>query len=234
MDFLRVFIMAPISITVLFFLCKLIGSKQIANLSMFDYINGITIGSIAAETATCHFDELPECLLALLIYAAIMLAMALAAQKSIVLRRIFTGKNIVLYDRGKIYKRNFSTAKIDLNEFLTMLRSQGYFCLDDIETVTLEQNGQVSILPKDSKRPVTPDDLKIRVHQTRPEIVVILNGKVLERNLKSTGNNKQWLENQLKEQKQQLKSVFAAVCDGNNNLKVLETARNNPTNDMFE
>jgi uncharacterized membrane protein YcaP (DUF421 family) len=234
MDFLRVFIVAPISILVLFVLSKLIGNKQMSNLTMFDYVNGITIGSIAAEMSTCEFDELLDIGIALGFYAGIVILLSLLSQKSTLLRRFFTGKAIVLYDKGKLYKKNFKTAKLDFNEFMTMLREQGYFNLDDVETALLEQSGQMSVLPKENKRPVNPEDLKIRVHQTRPEVVVVLDGKVLEKNLKYTGNNLTWLEQELKQQKKQLKEVFAAMCDGDNNLKIVECSQKNPTNDIFE
>ena len=174
-------ITAPISLLVLFILSKLIGNKQMANLNLFDYINGITIGSIAAEMATNGFDAFFECLIALIIYAAVVILLSYISQKSITLRRFFTGKTIVLYDKGKIYKKNLMTAKIDMNEFLSMLRNKGYFCLEDIETAYLEQNGQLSVLVKSNKSPVTPFDMKIRVNRTRPEVVVISDGKVLRK-----------------------------------------------------
>lgn len=234
MDFFRVFITAPISIIVLFFLSKLIGNKQISNLNIFDYINGITIGSIAAEMATCQLDDMLDILIALVTYAGIVFVLSLLSQKSIKMRRFFTGKTIMLYDKGKLYKKNMTTAKLDFNEFLMMLRSQGYFNLDEIETAMLEQNGDMSVLPKDKNRPVTPDDIKVRVHQKRPEIVVILDGVVLKTNLKSTGNNEDWLNARLEEQRKKLSEVFAATCDGDNNLKIVECSDNNPTNDIFE
>lgn len=234
MDFLRALITAPVSIIVLFFLSKLIGNKQMSNLNLFDYINGITIGSIAAEMATSELGDFWGCFAALIIYAFAVIIISLISQKSIVMRRFFAGKAVVLYDRGKIFKKNFSTAKIDMNEFLTMLRNKGYFCLDDVETVLLEQSGQMSVLPKDSKRPATPDDLKIRVHQTRPEVVVIIDGHILKENLKSTGNNDEWIKKQLKIQNKRLDEIFAAVCDGNNNLKIYECSDSKPTNDPFE
>lgn len=234
MDFLRVLFTAPLSIVALFFLSKLIGNKQISNLNIFDYINGITIGSIAAEMATCEFEELPYISIALVVYTLIVFVLSLVSQKSVKLRRFFTGKTILLYDKGKLYKKNLATAKLDFNEFLALLRNKGYFNLDDIETAMLEQSGDMSVLPKDKNRPVTPDDIKVRVHQTRPETVVILNGLVMHRNLKVTGNNEEWLYARLEEQHKKLADVFAATCDGDNNLKIVECADNNPTNDMFE
>lgn len=234
MDFWHTLITAPISLLVLFILSKLIGNKQMANLNLFDYINGITIGSIAAEMATNGFDSFLECLIALIIYAAVVILLSYLSQKSIALRRFFTGKTIVLYDRGKIYKKNLMTAKIDMNEFLSMLRNKGYFCLEDIETAYLEQNGQLSVLVKSNKSPVTPFDMKIRVNRTRPEVVVISDGKVFEKNLKSTGNNADWLNRQLKIKGLKQKDIFLAVCDGDNNLKIYEISDKGDTNDPFE
>ncbi len=234
MDFLHTFITAPVSLVLLFIVSRLIGNKQMADLNLFDYINGITIGSIAAELAIGEPDELWQCLIALILYAVVVILLSMLSQKSIVLRRLFTGKAIVLYDRGKIYKKNFTTAKIDMNEFLTMLRCKGYFSLDDVETAYLEQSGQMSVLPKENKRPVNASDLKIRVHQTRPEIIVISDGKVLTRNLKDTGNNIEWLNRQLKIKKLKINEVFAAVCDGYNNLKIYNSTNEERKNDPFE
>lgn len=234
MDFWHAFITAPVSLLVLFILSKLIGNKQMANLNLFDYINGITIGSIAAEMATNGFDEFIDCLIALVIYAAVVILLSYLSQKSVMLRRFLTGKTIVMYDRGKIYKRNFMTAKIDMNEFLSMLRNKGYFCLDDIETAYLEQDGNLSVLPKSSKRPVTPSDMKIRVMRERPEVVVVSDGRVQKKNLKSTGNNIEWLERQLKLQGKSVRDVFTAVCDGSNNLKIYNISDERDVNDPFE
>ena len=73
MDFLRALITAPVSITVLFLLSKFIGNKQMSSLNLFDYINGITIGSIAAEMATAEMSDFWACLAALIVYVIIVM-----------------------------------------------------------------------------------------------------------------------------------------------------------------
>lgn len=234
MDFLHTLIAAPISIAVLFILSKIIGNKQMSNLNLFDYINGITIGSIAAELATNEQSKFLNCLTALVIYGLTTVFFTLLSQKNLVLRRFLTGKAIVLYDKGKIFKKNLTTAKLDMNEVLAMLRDKGYFNLDDVQTILLEQSGKMSVLPKENKRPVTPDDLKVRVHQTYPEAVIISDGKIMEKNLKETGNNLSWLEKQLKEQNKKVEEIFMAICDSTNKLKIYNCSDENPTNDMFE
>lgn len=213
MDFFRVFITAPISLTVLFLLAKLMGNKQMSELNMFDYINGITIGSIAAELATGEFTDIYDGVMAMVIYSLIAIMLTFLSQKSLLLRRFITGKSIIIYDNGKFYNKNLSTAKIDINEILVMCRSKGYFNFDEIQTVILESNGQLSILPKDKNRPLTPDDMKITVLQSGVEAVVIQDGKVLERNLKATGNNIEWLKKELKKQNIKTSEVFIAFCD---------------------
>lgn len=234
MDFFRVFITAPISLTVLFLLAKLMGNKQMSELNMFDYINGITIGSIAAELATGEFADIYDGVMAMVIYSLIAIMLTFLSQKSLLLRRFITGKSIIIYDNGKFYNKNLSTAKIDINEILVMCRSKGYFNFDEIQTVILESNGQLSILPKDKNRPLTPDDMKITVLQSGVEAVVIQDGKVLERNLKATGNNIEWLKKELKKQNIKTSEVFIAFCDNSNTLKVHKKVKSNPTNDIFD
>lgn len=234
MDFFRVFITAPISLIVLFLLAKLMGNKQISELNMFDYINGITIGSIAAELATGEFTDIYDGVMAMVIYSLIAILLTFLSQKSLLLRRFITGKSIIIYDNGKFYNKNLSTAKIDINEILVMCRSKGYFNFDEIQTVILESNGQLSILPKDKNRPLTPDDMKITVLQSGVEAVVIQDGKVLERNLKATGNNIEWLKKELKKQNIKTSEVFIAFCDNSNTLKVHKKVKSNPTNDIFD
>lgn len=232
-DLLYIVVTAFVSVAVLFILSKLIGNKQMSNLNMFDYVNGITIGSIAAEMATSEISDFWQCFVALLVYALIMILLTILSQKSAVCRRFFTGKSIVLYDRGKLFKRNLTTAKIDFNEFLTMLRDKEYFSLDDVETVMFEHTGQISVLPKDKSRPVSPDDLKIVTQQKRIEVVVVADGRVLKKNLNSTGNNMDWLNSELEKQNEKIETVFAAFCDGDNNLKILKCSDRNPTNNPF-
>ena len=96
------------SIIVLFFLTKMMGYKQMSQLSMFDYINGITIGSIAAEFATSLEDDFLKPLTAMIVYAAMAFLISILCNKSIKMRRFFTGEPIILIDDGKIYKDNLS------------------------------------------------------------------------------------------------------------------------------
>jgi uncharacterized membrane protein YcaP (DUF421 family) len=219
---------------VLFVLSKLIGNKQIGELNMFDYINGITIGSIAAEMATSLDTDVFKPLLAMTLFGVVGLVMAIVTNKSVKARRLITGKALVLYDKNKIYRENLKTAKLDVNEFLGQLRAQGYFALGDVETVFLEANGKVSVLPKAEKRPCTPADLALAVPKDRPEVNVIIDGEILSKNLKFLGNNTEWLEKKLKNAKIKVSDVFLATVNNDNEITFYKKEQKKIENDIFQ
>ena len=102
---------------------------------------------------------------------------------------------------GKIYQKNFKTSKIDINDFLVQCRINGFFTLDDVDTAILEQNGKISFLPKVQARPANVQDMNIAAKQEKLSFTVVLDGHIMEENLKLSGNNKKWLENELQKQK---------------------------------
>lgn len=223
------------SIIALFMSTKIIGNKQMSELSMFDYINGITIGSIAAEMATSLDGEFYYPLLAILVYTIVMWLSSHLSEKNVKYRRFLAGRSILLMRNGKIYQKNFKTAKIDINDFLTQCRINGYFNLDDVDTALLEQNGKISILPQPSARPVNTKDMNLSVPNENFQFNVIIDGHILEDNLKLSGNNQTWLDNELHKQKVgNIKDVFLASCDSNGNLSVYLKTEESPKNDPFQ
>lgn len=235
MDFIKIILSSLASIIALFFSTKIIGNRQMSELSMFDYINGITIGSIAAEMATELDRDFFYPLVAIAVYTIIMWIISLINEKNIKGRRFLAGRSILLMENGKLYQKNFKTAKIDINEFLTQCRINGYFNLDDIDTAILEENGKVSFLPKADAKPLSPRDINLSPEQEKLLKVVILDGNIMHENLKRTGNDIRWLENELHKQKiGNIKDVYIAECDNNNQLSVHKKTDKAPKNDPFQ
>lgn len=236
MNILKIIILSFSSFIVLFILTKLMGNREMAQLSMFDYIISITIGSIAAEMSTSLENNFIEPLVAMIIYAIGAISISYLSLHSLKARRIISGTTLILYDNGKLYSKNFKKAKMDLNEFLMECRTNGYFNLSDIQTALLETNGKISFIPIALKRPTTPEDLNLSVSQDFLVTNIIIDGKILEENLKNTGNNLKWLHDNLaKQNASSIKDILLATCDKNNNLTVYKKFSNlNNSHDMFQ
>lgn len=234
MELLNVFLASLGSIVVLFLMTKLMGNKQLSQLNMFDYINGITIGSIAAEMATSLENDFLKPLLAMLVYSLAAFCISIVSCKSLKLRKIFTGRPLIIFEKGKLYEKNLFKAKLDINEFLMLCRINGYFNLADLELAMLEPNGRFSFLPKAEKRPAIPEDFMIQPKQEQVLFNVVLDGKILPKNLRYSGNNETWLKDQLKMQGFRIKDISLATCDSENELSVYKKIGNDNTRDVFE
>ena len=215
MKFLTLCLTALGSFAALFIIAKFIGRKQVSQLDFFDYITGITIGSIAAEMAT-ELEEPWKPLIAMIIYGSVTLLLSSVTIKFPRVRKFLNGTPTILMDHGKLYHENLKKSKLDLSEFMVLCRQQGYFDLTDIQTAVFEYNGKLTILPVSSQRPATPNDLNLAPEQELLFTELIMDGRVLDENLSRMGLNRVWLEKQLKASGvQSADEVFLAVCDRN-------------------
>ena len=211
---------ALLSIAVMFLLTKLMGTKQVSQMTMFDYVTGITVGSIAAELAT-ELEEPAKPLTAMVVYGLVAVLISIITCKSLKLRAWITGKPLVLLENGVIYRENLKKAKLDLNEFLTYCRIGGWFDLSQLQTAVLEHNGSVSFLPKEKDRPATPTDLDLSPKQSNLQTPFIMDGQLLRDNIHQAGKEEVWVRRSLLGQGyQNEREVFLAVWDGNEKLTV--------------
>lgn len=230
----EVIIRSFLSIVALFFSAKVIGNKQMSQLNMFDYINGITIGSIGAEAAIEDDGQFYIYIVAIGVYTIVIWLITFISSKSIKIRRVFNGRSILLMNSGKMFANNFKTAKIDMDEFLTQSRINGYFNIDDIESAVLEQNGKISFLPKSDKRPPNNQELHITVPKSSINETIILNGEVLFKNLEHCGRDEEWLKKELHRLSiGNVKDIFYAFFNDKNELSVYPLIKDAPKNDMF-
>ena len=226
MEFLAICLSSLGSFALLFIVAKFIGHKQIAQFDFFDYITGITIGSIAAEMAT-ELDETWKPLTAVIIYGAVTILLNIITSKAPRTRKFINGSPTIIMDNGKLYRENLKKAKLDLSEFLLMCRQQGFFDLTSIQTAVFEYNGQLTILPVSTQRPATPNDMSLAPEQELLFTELIMDGRILEDNLKRMGLNMTWLEKQLNRCGiSSVKDVFLAVRDRNLKFVIYENTQN--------
>ena len=122
-------------------------------------------------------------------------------------------------DGGKLYRENLKKAKLELSEFLVMCRQLGYFDLADIETAVFEHTGRLSVLPVSGRRPANPQDLSLSPAQERISTEVIMDGRILDENLRRRGLSVRWLQKQLALQGvHSEREIFLGLCGADNRL----------------
>ena len=220
MDLLQVAVTAVGAIVALFLLSKLMGHRQISELSVFDYVNGITIGSIAAEMAT-ELEKPLRPLVAMVVWALLVWLLEALTSKCPRLRKYISGAPSIIFDNGKLYRRNMKKARLDLSEFLIQCRQQGFFDLGAIQTADYEPDGRLTILPVAARRPATPEDMGIAPEKEQIFTELIMDGRVLGENLHRMGVDETWLFKQLRQQGyHSAREVFLAVADANKQVAV--------------
>ena len=220
MELLKVVLTSLLSAAALFIIAKIMGHKQMSQLDFFDYITGITIGSIAAELAT-ELEEPLQPLIAMIVYGIIAVSLSVLTRKLPKTRKFINGTPTIIMNNGKLYRKNMKKAKLDLSEFMVLCRQEGYFDLSEIQTAIFEYNGRLTVLPVSNKRPINPEDMNLSPQPAHIFTEVIMDGRILEDNLKRMGLDYKWIQAQLKSQGfRSAKEVFLGVCDENKQLSL--------------
>ncbi len=220
MDILKVILTSVFSVAAIFIITKIMGHKQIAQLDFFDYVTGITVGSIAAEMAT-DLEEPWKPFIAMAVYGAVSVCLSKLANKLPKARKFINGTPTILMNNGKLYRENMKKAKLDLSEFMVMCRQEGYFDISEIQTAVFEYNGKLTILPASEKRPATPSDLGISPQKASISAEVIMDGRIMGENLSRMGLDEKWLHKRIKEQGYGSESeIYLGLCDEEKNLSL--------------
>ena len=224
MEVVKVILTSLLSAATLFIIAKVMGHKQMSQLDFFDYITGITIGSIAAEFAT-ELEKPWKPFVAMVVYGGIAVILTMVTSKLPKMRKFINGTPTIILDNGKLYRENMKKAKLDLSEFMVMCRQEGYFDLKDIQTAVFEYNGRLTILPKSTKRPINPEDMNMVPSPEKLATEIIMDGRILDENLKRMGLESKWLQKQLEALGySSAKEVFLGICDDDHRLSLFESA----------
>ena len=184
---------ALFSLVTLFFITKIIGKKQVSELSLFDYVISISIGNFAAEISMNIDVQIMNGFIAVIIFGFIATFVSILTMKSIKIRRFFIGSPTIIIENGKFIYKNLKRVKMDINDFLEATRIAGYFDVSQIKYALMEANGQISFLPKDEYNPVTVKDMNLKPSVQGLCANVIIDGNVMPNNLKKIGKDEDWL-----------------------------------------
>lgn len=224
-----------LSLVALFFVTKLLGKKQVSQLSLFDYVIGISIGNFAAEITTDVSVQLMNGISAVILFGVVAYIISILTMKSILLRRFFIGTPTVVIQNGKIIEPNLKKVKFDINDLLEECRNKDYFNLEEIDYAIIEANGQVSILPKGENKPVTIKDIKLKAQKQSLCANVIIDGNIMTNNLKNMHKDENWLEKELKTKGyKDYNDILLATLDVNDKLVVYERNYNKEVLNVLE
>ena len=209
-DWLDVLFRAVLFLFILFIITKILGKKQLSQLSMFEYVTGITIGNIGAEVVTGLEQKVYLGVIAIVATAALPFLSSLITLKSKKVRDFVDGKGTVFIKDGKVLEDNLKKEKITIDEFMEMLRKQGVFQVSDVEFAVLEAAGVLNVLLKKENRPLTPKDLNMKVANEKEPQTVIMDGKILDEPLATIGRSRGWLKSELDKIGVTVENVFLA------------------------
>lgn len=216
-----VIIRSVIAFFSLIILVRLIGKQQVAQLTFFDYIVGITIGSIASTISVQVNENMTSSIIGMITWSILAILIAYLSMHNVWIRKVLTGEATVIIENGKILEKNLKNIRIPIDEVLSELRTQGVFNISDVEFALFEPTGKMSIQKKSQKQPITPSDLSIPTQYYGLPTNLIMDGKVLIDALKSLNLSHAWLKYQLKKQDiNDFKSVSLAQLDTIGNLYV--------------
>ena len=182
-------------------LTRLMGRKEISQMTSFNFVSAISIGTLGASLAIDASISVTNGLIALIAWSAFTILMNLLDLKAPKLRYAINGQPIILIKKGKIMDEALRKVRLDLDTLNALLRKKNVFSVCDVDYAIFESDGTLSVMKKEPKQTLTKSDMNI--NQTNVNVFpistsVISDGEIKQENLKKLNLDRQWLERQLK------------------------------------
>ena len=221
-NFWEMILRTTISFAVLLFLARLLGKKQLSQLTFFNYITGITIGSIAAEIASQKETPFIDGLISLIWWTLLTILMSWISLKSSRARVFLDDEPTILIKDGKLSVKSLKSTRMHMDDLLMMLREQSIFSIQDVHYAVLETNGELSVFKKPNQQEATKQDVKADV--SLPVYMpseIISDGKIVQKNLLGLDLDEEWVMRKLRKQGiDSVEDVFYAQLQTNGSLYI--------------
>lgn len=222
-----------VSLVILFFITKLIGKKQVSELSLFDYVIGLSIGNFTAEMTMNFHEQYLGGVIAIATFGLVAYLVSILSMKSISVRRAVVGVPTVLIENGNILFKSLKKVKIDINDLLEQARSAGYFDLEEIAFAIMEVNGKISFSAKDVYKQPTKKDLKVKTNNDSLSANIIIDSKLMKENIFNTDRDLDWFISQLKVKGYETYEKILLATYKDNKITIYEKDYSEP-NDVLE
>lgn len=221
MDYLHVFFQTLLAFGTILVLTIILGKQQMAEMTYFEYINGITFGSIAAALATDIDTKTGLHFFGLVLFGGLTLLLSFITLKSKWARRLLEGDPVIVIQDGRILEENLRKTRFDVNQIMQLLREKDVFDVSQVQFAILENDGSLSVMRKPEYQQLTLKSLS--QPQTKPEMPMelVVDGQIIYENLRKIGKSGRWLMDQLKKrQVKSLRDVFFVSLESDGNLYV--------------
>lgn len=176
---------------------RLMGKREIGQLQPFELAIAIMIADLASIPMTDSGIPITNGIISILGLLLMHLIISFINVKSIKAREIICGKPTILVYRGKVDEKALKKERFTINELEERLRGNNVFNLGDVEYAILETSGQVTVIQKPEKRNTIPEDFNITPEYEGIPYDLVVDGKIMEKNLQAIGKNYQWLKKQV-------------------------------------
>lgn len=220
LDWVEIVLRTLLSVVVLFLMTKMLGKRQVAQLSFFEYITGITIGSLAAYISLDLDANWYLGLVSLGVWIACSLGIEFIQLKSKKVRDFIDGKGTVLIRDGKILEDNLKKERLTTDEFMEQLRKKSAFKVAEVEFAIMEPSGDINVLLNREHQPLTPSHLGIKVAPEKEPQAVIMDGEIMDEALATIGFSRGWLKTELDKLGVTIENVFLGQVDSYGQLFV--------------
>lgn len=190
-------IRSTVAYIVILILARLIGRKLISRITFFDFVVGVTLGSLAVHISLGNETSEAEGIASAITITLLVLLTDLLNNKSYLFRKIEEGTPIVLISKGEFLEHNMAKAKISITKLLMLLRQKDIFDIESVNYAIIENDGQLSVLLKAERMPVSAYDLNIKKPENELPVDVIVDGKIIRENLNASKYSENWLKKQL-------------------------------------
>lgn len=191
-EFSKIILKTTLTFITLLILTRMLGKKQLSELTFFNYITGVTIGSLAANTIVNTSSQYLNEMIKLIWWILLTIFVTLISLKSSRVRVLLEGEPIMVIKNGKIVEEALKSTKINLDDLSMLLRSKDIFSITEVDYAILESNGELSILKKQENQ-------KTQNRLYMP-IEIIIDGNLVYKNLKELNIDKTWIYKELKNQ----------------------------------
>lgn len=196
-DYGSILLRSSIAFLVLLILTRFLGKKQISQLTLFEYVTGITIGSIAASLSVDTQITYVHGTIGLVVWTVLPISISKIALRNTRIKKLLDGAPSIIIQNGKIQYDNLKNEHFSVVDMLEELRLNGVFNVADVEYAILETSGKLSIQLKSQKKPLTPEDLNITTGYSGLWANLIIDGEVMHEHLKNTDKSIEWLMREL-------------------------------------